>query len=401
MDTITYPNENFNFDNISLGQPTVIQGGSYFTKISSNSNILYLQTPSCYTKQGIVLSGKKAYCDLMYTSDDYDILTWFERLVERLQQLIYDKRKLWFHNEMEMEDIDSAFTPPVRIYKSGKFHLVRTYIQGLHSNNPLQGFSCYDENEEKVDPEILNTENKKIIPLLEIKGIKFSSKSFHFDISLKQAMVIEENNFLNNCLIKLNAQVKKAANSESTHTADKITLELNKDKETEDEETEDEQTIDNTVISDSLENEEGEHDDNTKEEVVENSLQNNTEQSDNSESKIENEANEAINENNHLVDNTDAPPLLNLGLEEIDINTNDIEDMNSNSINIKSANEAYIELWNAAREKARQARKAAILAHLDARKIRAENMLDNLDEDSDEEEFDAYVESLENLDLEN
>ena len=214
-------------------------------------------------------------------------------------------------------------------------------------------------------------------------------------------MVIEENNFLNNCLIKLNAQVKKATNSESTHTADKITLELNKSKETEDEETEDEQIIDNTVISDSLEKEEGEHDGNTKEEVVENSLQNNTEQSDNSESKIENEVNEAINENNHLVDNTDAPPLLNLGLEEIDINTNDIEDMNSNSINIKSANEAYIELWNAAREKARQARKAAILAHLDARKIRAENMLDNLDEDSDEEEFDAYVESLENLDLEN
>ena len=119
----------FNFDNISLGQPTVIQGGSYFTKISSNSNILYLQTPSRYTKQGIVLSGKKAYCDLMYTSDDYDILTWFERLVERLQQLIYDKRKLWFHNEMEMEDIDNAFTPPIRTYKSGKYYLLRTYIQ--------------------------------------------------------------------------------------------------------------------------------------------------------------------------------------------------------------------------------------------------------------------------------
>ena len=144
----------------------------------------------------------------MYTNEDKDILAWFEKLVESLQSLIFNKRKLWFHNEMEMEDIDSAFTPPIRIYKSGKFQLIRTYIHGSNINNPLHGFSCYDENENKVDPEILNGD-RRIIPLLEIKGIKFSSKSFNLDIALKQVMVIEETNFLNNCLIKIDNQIEE------------------------------------------------------------------------------------------------------------------------------------------------------------------------------------------------
>jgi len=372
MESITYPNDSFNYDNISLGQPTVIQGGSYFTKISNNSNVLYLQTPSCYTKQGINVSGKKAYCDLMYTNDDADILSWFEKLVERVQQLIYDKRKLWFHNDMEMEDIDSAFTPPIRTYKGGKFHLVRTYIQGSHINNPLQGFSCYDENETKVEPEILNSENKKMIPLLEIKGVKFSSKSFQFDISLKQVMVIEENNFLNNCLIKLNTQVNKVLDvNESTNDSNKKEME-----------------IENVVEPENLEaTEETENKDSEVNTAIESK---------------DDESNNDIESNDHHIDNTSVPPLLSIGLEEIDINANDITENDIiDSINIKTPNDAYIELWTAARNKAKKALKAAIIAHLDARKIKTDNMLDNLDEDSDDDEFDAYVESLENLDSEN
>jgi hypothetical protein len=386
MESITYPNDSFNYDNISLGQPTVIQGGSYFTKISNNSNVLYLQTPSCYTKQGINVSGKKAYCDLMYTNDDADILSWFEKLVERVQQLIYDKRKLWFHNDMEMEDIDSAFTPPVRTYKGGKFHLVRTYIQGSHINNPLHGFSCYDENENKVEPEILNSEGKKIIPLLEIKGVKFSSKSFQFDISLKQVMVIEETNFLNNCLIKLNTQVNKVLDNDESIDSNNNKKEMENVNVNELEvlETiEKSETVDSDVNANNTESNEDDNNVNT-------------------DNKVDNNKDDIVEPNYDLIDNTGVPPLLSIGLEEIDIDANDITDNSQTDfINIKSPNDAYVELWNAARDKAKKALKAAIIAHLDARKIKTENMLDNLDEDSDDDEFDAYVESLENLDLEN
>ena len=94
MESVVFPKDNFNFDNITLGQPSVVQGGSYFTKISNNSNTLYLQTPSCFTKQGLIISGKKAYCDLMFTNEDHEILSWLEKLVEKTQQLLFEKRKI-------------------------------------------------------------------------------------------------------------------------------------------------------------------------------------------------------------------------------------------------------------------------------------------------------------------
>lgn len=408
METVVYPTNDFNFNNITLGQPSVVQGGSYFTKISNNSKPIYLQTPSCFTKQGITVSGKKAYCDLMYTNEDLDILTWFEKLVEKLQELIFDKRKLWFHNDMDMEDIDSAFTQPMRTYKGGKFYLVRTIIQGSHINNPLQGFSCYDENENKVDPELLK-DNKQIIPLIEIKGVKFSSKSFQIDIALKQTMVMDDEQPLNNCLIKVN----NAANNTDTDTDNTVRLEITEHDTSK-------PIVDkNVIISNDTKLEIAENTEDTTNIVsgtentedtpnIVSGTENIVSGTENTVSDIENtlsdtEDTEEVSGTEGIEDNTDNIPLLTLvGLEEVDINTDDIEylEENEKTINLISQNDQYVELWEEARRKAKQARKAAIGAHLDAKKIKAKHMLENLDDDSDDDYFDEYVESLENVDLE-
>jgi len=405
MESIIYPGDEFKFENIALAQPTVIQGGSYFTKITNNFGPLYLQTPSCGTKQGIISSGKKAYCDLMYTNEDQDILAWFEKLVESLQSLIFNKRKLWFHNEMEMEDIDSAFTPPIRIYKSGKFQLIRTYIHGSNINNPLHGFSCYDENEIKVDPEILNG-GRRIIPLLEIKGIKFSSKSFNLDIALKQVMVIEETNFLNNCLIKIDNQMQSKTTEEPSIKEPVVEEFVQQVVEPVVE------PVIEPVIEPVAEQVAEQVAEPVTEPVTEQVVEQVAEQvaeknimETNSESHIsKDDDDESLNENDSdaesIIDTTDAPPLLNLDLEEVHISPDDIEDiMCNNSFNIKSEKESYIEIWKIARNKAKQARKAMIEAYLHAKKIKVDNMLDNLDEDSEDEYFDEYIESLEDTEM--
>ena len=406
MESIIYPGDEFKFENIALAQPTVIQGGSYFTKITNNFGPLYLQTPSCGTKQGIISSGKKAYCDLMYTNEDQDILAWFEKLVESLQSLIFNKRKLWFHNEMEMEDIDSAFTPPIRIYKSGKFQLIRTYIHGSNINNPLHGFSCYDENEIKVDPEILNGD-RRIIPLLEIKGIKFSSKSFNLDIALKQVMVIEETNFLNNCLIKIDNQmqsktteepsIKEPVVEEFAQQVVEPVVEPVVEQVAEPVVEQVAEPVTEPVTEQVVEQVASQ----VEEQVAEKNIMET-----NSESHIskDDDDDESLNENDSdaesIIDTTDAPPLLNLDLEEVHISPDDIEDiMCNNSFNIKSEKESYIEIWKIARNKAKQARKAMIEAYLHAKKIKVDNMLDNLDEDSEDEYFDEYIESLEDTEM--
>ena len=68
-----------------------------------NDKSVYIQAPACQTKQGIVTNGKKSYCDLMFTSDNEEILNWFENLEKTLIDKIYEKRNLWFHNNLEKE----------------------------------------------------------------------------------------------------------------------------------------------------------------------------------------------------------------------------------------------------------------------------------------------------------
>ena len=125
MNNIFSPNDKFDFTQISLAHPNGLQGGSYFTKISNKDDPLYIQTPKCSTRQGIITSGKKIYCDLMFSNENESFIQWMENLESEIQHRIYAKRNVWFHSDLELCDIESAFTSPMRIYKSGKYYLVR------------------------------------------------------------------------------------------------------------------------------------------------------------------------------------------------------------------------------------------------------------------------------------
>ena len=181
----------FDFDKLTLAQPNGLQGGSYFTQLLLNESPIYIQGPACQTKQGLVTSGKKTYCDLMFTDNNEGILDWFENLEKNLIDKIFDKRDLWFHNNLERDDIENSFTSIMRVYKGGKFYLVRTNL--AKAKHSLQKpFTCYDEQENQVDPETIKDQTIKVIPLLEIQGVKFSTKSFQIEICLRQIMVLDD-----------------------------------------------------------------------------------------------------------------------------------------------------------------------------------------------------------------
>ena len=54
----------FVFNNITLGNPQPVQGGSYFTKLKNDGNPLYVQLPKCITKQGVNVTKKNKYLTL-------------------------------------------------------------------------------------------------------------------------------------------------------------------------------------------------------------------------------------------------------------------------------------------------------------------------------------------------
>jgi len=62
-------------------------------------------------------------------------------------------------------------------------------------------------------------------------------------------------------------------------------------------------------------------------------------------------------------------------------------------ITLKKPNEVYYDLYKQARKKAKEAKKTALIAYLEAKNIKKTYMLENLD-DSDDDEFDTEMEDF-------
>ncbi len=194
--------DSFDFQRLSLAHPVSLSGGTFFAKIECHRKPLYVQTAKCNTRQGFVKSGKKMYADLMFDKHAEHTILWFEKLEARCQQLIYDKRDTWFQSTppLEKSDIESAFTPIVRIYKSGKNYLVRGNVK-TNTSTGIPLLKVYDEAQRPVPMEDISG-NQVLICILEIQGIKFSARNFQVEIELKQCMVMrDEDSLFEECLI--------------------------------------------------------------------------------------------------------------------------------------------------------------------------------------------------------
>jgi len=199
MDNIIEPNESFDFSKLSLAHPVGIQGGAFFTKIEYNKKPLYIQTVKSLTRQGFVKSGKKYYCDLMFDKNAEILISWFENLEEKCHKLIYEKKDAWFQGSLEESDIETAFNSLIRTYKSGKYYLLRTNVKNNKDDTPA--VKIYNEKEFTLGIQDITTETETI-SILEIQGIKFTSRNFQIEIELKQMMVLDNEPIFENCLIK-------------------------------------------------------------------------------------------------------------------------------------------------------------------------------------------------------
>jgi hypothetical protein len=382
MNNIIEPNNNFDFDHLSLAHPTGVQGGAYFTKILHNNKSLYIQTPKCLTRQGFVKSGKKYYSDLMFDNNAADIINWFECLEERCQKLIYEKADTWFQNALEMTDVESAFNSIIRIYKSGKYYLVRANIKNSVNHEPI--IKIYDENERVLKMEDITTETN-IISILEIQGIKFTSRNFQIEIELKQMMVLNDEIVFDNCLIKTSkSENVKQDVQKDDHYSEKNKIDI----------------ID--VITDKENGNNLENDNiNTFIEGIEKDL----EQSDIS--KLDLEKSELSNKDTEEkdLDPINILDIQDLNVENLEDDPDELKEVEltvdtnlDNSITLKKPNQVYFELYKKARDKAKMAKKAAIIAYLEAKNIKKTYMIENID--SSDNEFDQEIEEVSESELE-
>jgi hypothetical protein len=325
MTNIISPSDDFDFSTIHLAYPTSIQGGAFFTKIYSSGKPLYIQTPKSLTKQGFVKNGKKIHTELMFESNEDIFIKWLENLESKCVELLCNEGDQWFQEKLDKNDIESAFSSPTKIYKSGKYYLVRCNVKiNTATNQP--SIRIYSEDETPLTMDDI-TFDKKIISVIEIQGIKFTSRSFQLEIEMKQVMLLDNDLIFEKCVIQPTTSIKLKKEVQMTKEEELI---INSD----DEDEKDEETV--KIVDDPKKDEEC---------LDKRSLEENIE--------------------------SDMIELTDLQLE------------NDDSIVLKKPEEVYYNIYRQARKKARMLKHQALLAFLEAKNIKKTYKLEDLeDEDS-------------------
>ena len=195
------PNETFPFQDLEILTPKSVLGGNYFSRFHLHDSPIFIQLPKCSTKAGIQMSGshaKKAYCDLQFTPDHEKFLRWMEQLIERIQDILVEHRKEWFETEMDREEIEETFQNPLKPYKSGKMYLMRANVSIKMGKMILPVFN---EEEKPVEVDYLKG-GSSILGILEIQGLKYSSKCLQLEMEMKQVLCLPSLALFDKCLLR-------------------------------------------------------------------------------------------------------------------------------------------------------------------------------------------------------
>ena len=366
----------FDFNSISLADPQPLNGhiGFYFTElvVGDEKKSLCLQLPECSSKQGIVNIKNGKYLDLMFERLNHtDLMSWIEKLEYKCQDIINEKKDLWFQTELTRDDIETMMTQVTRLYQSGKYILMRVFIDSKSGKKCI----AYDEQEIGFDLDTLEP-NQSIIPLVMFDGVKFSSRSFEISLKLIQVMVIDLTDKKSSCLIKRTSEKKSEviqnnlAQNEPILNSEEVNSELK----------------DNNIpvaepVAEPENNIKFKEDDISNIEIQKPEVLKIDIKKPQPRPVIKKEQSEMLK--NKTIESSkislNIPELNSNTLEEININYNDTND----TISLKNPNEVYYQMYQLARERAKSCRTKAIEAYLEAKQIKTKYMLFDIDDDSD------------------
>ena len=396
MESIKTPSDDFDFKELVLTSPITMNSGTHFIKYKLNDNQLYLQPPKCLIKQNITSKNqKRVYCDLLFTNENDEFLRESENLEEYSKNYIFENRTNWFESELSEDDIEVSFTPMLKSYKAGKYYILRTLIPTYLGTINLK---IYDENENNIEIGQIK-ENDNVISALEIKGIKCSPRSFQVEIELKQLLLLNKENIFDKCILNKQSTLVKNKKEESNNLENNDEYLEKEVKELEvTVESKDEDASINENKSEDLENKIIETVQLEEESSIikEDEIQQDSKEEDNVVDVVD--VVEKENEENYVEEKDEKDNQNEISIEEnledklcepeeIDFPLEEIE--NSEIVSIKKPNAIYYEMYKDALKKAKMAKDLALASYMEAKRIKNQYMLEDLeDSDLEDETFD-------------
>ena len=410
---LSYDDKDLNLSNLTLSMPSSVQGGSYFTKMHYAKRPLYMQTPKCVSKQGIITIGKKMYIEIVISNEkDGEFISFLENLEKTCIDIIFEKRHIWFTDELEKTDIETAFASIIKSYKNGTSHLLKLNINNTSNHakhgigiGGLQTCFIFDENNNSLKFDDIKPETP-LITIIEFEGIKFTSKSFQFEMNARQILIIDEKPIFNSCLIKPKKKDEQQ-NEFDERSNDKSGDELKKTEEVALLSTI--TTTITSVVSDDN-NDDAVNSAATNASEIESGIKNEMKNEEQEPEFSENKKNEECLGELKIVkaakgleiktSQTENKKVKQENIEEhddelVEVNLELPQEFDSGfeKIKLQNANEVYYKMYKEAKEKAKSAKKIAVEAYLAAEEIKfTYNLVDN-ESDSDNSSSEGESES--------
>jgi hypothetical protein len=406
---LSYDDKDINIpNNMTLSMPSSIQGGSYFTKIYYAKRPMYMQSPKCVSKQGVTTVGKKMYVELVISNEkDGEFISFLENLEKMCIDIIYEKRHIWFTDELEKTDIETAFASIIKSYKNGTSHLLKLNINSANNHHTkysaiglggLQTCFIFDENNNALKVDDIQPDTT-FITIIEFEGIKFTSKSFQFEMNARQILIVNEKPLFNSCLIKpkKNDESNEKVNVNTTdQSIASIVADAHADAAVVNEYANDCITTDSSVTI-------HEPTEQTETRIEMEPTQNNGnnvsveslgelkgEEVKGEDSELETAQSDKVNQ---MVEHEGEGKFEDEGkceseLVEVNLDLPQELDSSFEKIKLQDANDVYYKMYKEAKEKAKSAKKMAVEAYLAAEEIKfTYNLVDN-ESDSDDSESD-------------
>jgi hypothetical protein len=407
---LSYDDKDINIpNNVTLSMPSSIQGGSYFTKIYYAKRPMYMQSPKCVSKQGVTTVGKKMYVELVISNEkDGEFISFLENLEKTCIDIIYEKRHIWFTDELEKTDIETAFASIMKSYKNGTSHLLKLNINSANNHHTkysaiglggLQTCFIFDENNNALKVDDIQPDTT-FITIIEFEGIKFTSKSFQFEINARQILIVNEKPLFNSCLIKpkKNDESNEKVNVNTMEQAVVTVADAHADAAVVNEYANDCITTDSSVTihepteqtETRIETEPTQNNDNNV--SVESLGELKGEEVKGEDSELETAQNDK-DKVNQMVEHEGQGKFEDEGkceseLVEVNLDLPQELDSSFEKIKLQDANDVYYKMYKEAKEKAKSAKKMAVEAYLAAEEIKfTYNLVDN-ESDSDDSESD-------------
>lgn len=384
-----------------------------------------LLLPQCATKAGIIEQSSKTYVDLLFESSSSDVKELVDLLIameEEAAKQLHSRSGEWFEGnaeQMTVQSFEDMFTPVVRYVNRQRNVCVRVHIP-TSSRGIKQASTGYDcDVYDKLGKTRLLSDiraDTQIRPLVEVKEIRMTSTSLNLHLNLVECMIVKDSEAVtentdqrapSRRIPLASAALSDVAEDQEKEVVNEEQVEAQIELSNEHQESEvaiepAEEPATETLVETNVNDEAGSGTDVATNDYVEtNKCEVGVNDTNNEVKESEDEFKESIPVN----PNSDSL-LGEVEIGRIEAESDILEEVGvleldeAEPIKLKKPDEVYKDIYKAAITKAKKLRQVALEAYLDAKKIKAKFMLEDIydsDEDGDEDEDDAELEEVTSL----